>query len=139
MTDVTQDTAPKAAAPVKKKKAKKVVPHGQVHIFSSFNNTIITITDDKGNTLHSTSAGASGFRGSKKGTPYAAQMAAQRAISDAVTAFGIKKVDVFVKGIGHGRESAIRTLATANVEVETMTDLTGAPHGGVRPKGARRV
>lgn len=132
--------APVAEAPKpKKKKAKRSVPSGQVHILATFNNTIITVTDTKGNTLTYSSAGASGFRGSKKGTAYAAQIAAEKAINDAKQSFGLSKADVFVKGTGLGREAAIRALSGSNIAVESITDITPVAHGGVRPKKARRV
>lgn len=121
-----------------KKRAKRSVPSGQLHIQATFNNTIITITDPKGNTLTSASAGASGFRGSKKSTAYAAQIASENAITNAVNQFGLSKVDVFVKGIGLGRDAAIRGLHAADVQVNSIKDVTGLPHGGVRPKKVRK-
>lgn len=123
----------------KKKKAKRVVSAGQVHVLATFNNTIITITDSKGGALAAASAGACGFRGSKKGTAYAAQIAAEKAINTAKQQYGLSKVDVYIKGIGLGREAAVRVLASANVAVESIKDVTGIPHGGCRPKKARRV
>src|SRR5829696_8016949 len=123
----------------KKKKAKRTVAHGQVHILATFNNTIVTVTDEKGGVLTSASAGGAGFRGSKKGTAYAAQVAAEKAINTAKQQFGLSKVDVYIRGIGLGREAAVRVLATANVAVESIKDVTGIPHGGCRPKKARRV
>ena len=129
---------PKVAAP-KRKKAKRSVPYGQVHILASFNNTIVTVTDQKGQALVTASAGSSGFHGSKKGTAYAAQIAADKALTAAKQMFGLSKADVFVKGIGLGRDSAIRTLVNANITVENLADVTGVPHGGVRPRKARRV
>lgn len=135
------DAAPADAAPVAKvKKAKKrAVPQGQAHILATFNNTIITITDTKGNALSSGSAGASGFRGSKKGTAYAAQIAAEKAIVAAKQGYGISKLEVFIKGIGQGREAAVRTLINQKVEVENIKDITTIAHGGVRPRKARRT
>jgi small subunit ribosomal protein S11 len=126
-------------APAKKKKSKRSVPIGQVHVLATFNNTIITVTDTKGSVLTFASAGACGFRGSKKGTAYAAQIAAERAISAAKQAHGLTKADVFVKGVGLGRESAVRALSGANVQVENIKDVTGVAHGGVRPRKARRI
>lgn len=123
----------------KKKKVKRNVPEGQVHVLATFNNTIVTITDSTGGALANSSAGACGFRGSKKGTAYAAQIAAEKAIETAKQQFGISKVSVFIKGVGLGRESAVRALAAANVAVESIHDVTGIPHGGCRPKKARRV
>jgi small subunit ribosomal protein S11 len=123
----------------KKKKAKRSVPYGQMHIQATFNNTIITFTDTHGGKLTASSAGACGFRGSKKGTAYAAQVATEKAAQAAKQLHGLSKVDVFVKGIGLGREAAVRSLSGADIFVESITDVTGVPHGGVRPKKARRV
>lgn len=123
----------------KKKKAKRSVPLGQVHVLATFNNTIVTITDPNGGALTNSSAGACGFRGSKKGTAYAAQVAAEKAIEDAKQRFGLSKVSVFIKGIGLGRDAAVRALMSAGIAVESIQDVTGVPHGGVRPKKARRV
>lgn len=124
---------------VKKKKSKRSVPFGQVHILATFNNTIISITDQSGGLLTIASAGGCGFRGSKKGTAYAAQVAAEKAVSSAKQLHGFSKADVYVKGIGLGRESAIRAIAAADVAVESIKDTTGLPHGGCRPKKARRI
>lgn len=124
---------------VKKKKAKRSVTQGQVHVLATFNNTIITFTDVHGNVLAASSAGACGFRGSKKGTAYAAQVAADKAATAAKQQYGLTKADVFVKGVGLGRDSAIRSLTAHDIAVETITDVTGMPHGGVRPRKARRV
>lgn len=123
----------------KKKKAKRTVSAGQVHVLATFNNTIISVTDTNGGLLAASSAGACGFRGSKKGTAYAAQVAAEKAINTAKQQYGISKADVFIKGIGLGREAAVRVLAGANVAVESIKDVTGVAHGGCRPKKARRV
>jgi small subunit ribosomal protein S11 len=125
--------------PVKKKKAKRSVPSGQVHILATFNNTIVSVTDQSGGLLSVSSAGACGFRGSKKGTAYAAQIAAEKAITSAKQSFGLTKAEVYVKGIGLGREAAIRSISSANVLVESIKDKTGVPHGGCRPKKARRI
>ncbi len=124
---------------VKKKKIKKSVPTGEVHVMASFNNTIVSISDQNGNVISSCSAGACGFRGSKKGTAYAAQVAAEKAATTAKQTFGLTKATVFIKGIGLGRDSAVRALANLDIFVESITDVTGIPHGGVRPKKARRV
>lgn len=124
---------------VRKKKAKRSVPYGQVHIQATFNNTIITFTDSKGGALAASSAGACGFRGSKKGTAYAAQVATERAGQAVKQLHGFAKADVYVKGVGLGREAAIRALAGLDIAVESIKDVTGVPHGGVRPKKARRV
>ena len=122
-----------------KKKQRRSVPAGQLHIQATFNNTIVTFSDKKGNVLTASSAGACGFRGSKKGTAYAAQVATEKAAENAQTLYGLKSVDVFVKGVGLGRDSAIRSLSNANITVESIKDVTGVPHGGVRPKKARRA
>lgn len=124
---------------VRKKKAKRSVPFGQVHIQASFNNTIITFTDSKGGALAASSAGACGFRGSKKGTAYAAQVATERAGQTVKQLHGFSKADVFIKGVGLGREAAVRALTGLDIAVESIKDVTGVPHGGVRPKKARRV
>ncbi|MCA9326660.1 30S ribosomal protein S11 [Candidatus Saccharibacteria bacterium] len=124
---------------VKKKKNKRQVSAGQVHVQATFNNTIITFTDSAGGALAACSAGACGFRGSKKGTAYAAQVAAEKAGQTAKQQYGFAKADVFVKGVGMGRDAAIRALATLGIQVESIKDVTGVPHGGVRPKKARRV
>ncbi len=123
----------------KKKKAKRSVPAGQVHVLATFNNTIISFTDNKGGLLTAASAGACGFRGSKKGTAYAAQIACERAGQAAKQQHGFAKADVYIKGVGLGREAAVRTLAGLDIQVETIKDVTGIAHGGVRPRKARRV
>ena len=133
----TSKTAGKTAT--KKKKAKRTVATGQVHVQATFNNTIITFSDTSGNVLGASSAGACGFRGSKKGTAYAAQVAAERAGTTVKQQYGLNRADVFVKGIGLGRDAAVRALATLEIQVEVIKDITGVPHGGVRPKKARRV
>ena len=133
----TSKTAGKTAT--KKKKAKRTVATGQVHVQATFNNTIITFSDTSGNVLGASSAGACGFRGSKKGTAYAAQVAAERAGTSVKQQYGLSRADVFVKGIGLGRDAAVRALATLEIQVEVIKDITGVPHGGVRPKKARRV
>lgn len=122
-----------------KKKQRRSVPAGQMHVQATFNNTIITFADKKGNVLTASSAGACGFRGSKKGTAYAAQVAAEKAAEVAQSTYGVKAVNVFVKGVGLGRDAAIRALGNFNINVESITDVTGVPHGGVRPKKARRA
>lgn len=123
----------------KKKKAKRSVSSGQLHIQATFNNTIVTLTDAQGGALAASSAGACGFRGSKKGTAYAAQIAAEKAGTIAKQTYGLGKVAVFVKGVGLGRDAAIRAMQTVGIGIDTITDVTGVPHGGVRPKKARRV
>ena len=114
------------------RKVKKNIPEGVVHIGATFNNTIITITDKEGNTVSWASAGALGFKGSKKSTPFAAGMAAEQA-GKAAYDMGMRKVEVFVKGLGPGRETAIRSLQTAGLEVTGITDVTPIPHNGCRP------
>lgn len=122
-----------------KKKQKRSIPAGAVHIKATFNNTLVAFTDKKGNVLTTASAGALGFRGSKKGTAYAAQVASEKAGTAAKQIFGMKTVDVYVKGIGLGRDAAIRALQNLDITVETIQDKTGEPHGGVRPPKARRA
>lgn len=120
-----------------RKKQRRSVPSGQMHIQATFNNTIISFSDKKGNVIAQSSAGASGFRGSKKGTAYAAQVAAEKA-AEAVKAYGLNSVDVFVKGVGQGRDSAIRALSTLDINITSIKEVTGVPHGGVRPRKVRR-
>ena len=139
MADTTTQSTAAAPTTAKKKKAKRSVPSGQVHILATFNNTIVTFTDAKGGVLTACSAGACGFRGSKKGTAYAAQVAAEKAGNAAKQQHGLSKVDVFLKGVGLGRDAAVRTLQNLNMQVETITDVTGVKHGGVRARKARRV
>ena len=121
-----------------KKRERKVVPYGVVYIQASFNNTIVTITDGQGNTVSWKSSGSLGFRGSRKGTPFAAQQAATNAASQA-REHGMRSVDVRVSGPGSGRESAIRALASAGIDVRTIRDVTPVPHNGCRPPKRRRV
>ncbi len=121
-----------------RKKEKKNVVHGQAHIKSTFNNTIVTITDLQGNTLSWASSGNLGFKGSRKSTPFAAQLAAEAAARRAQE-HGLQKVDVFVKGPGSGRETAIRSLAAVGLEIAAIQDVTPVPHNGCRPKKRRRV
>ena len=123
---------------VRKRKERKLVERGAAHISSSFNNTIVTITDTQGNALSWASAGGLGFRGSKKSTPFAAQTAAETAAKAAME-YGLKTVEVYVKGPGSGRESAIRALATAGLEITVIRDVTPIPHNGCRPPKRRRV
>ena len=134
----TKKSASAAKKATGKKRVKKNVEHGQAHIQASFNNTIVTITDAEGNALSWASAGGLGFRGSKKSTPYAAQMASETATKAALV-HGLKTVDVFVKGPGTGREAAIRALAACGLQVTTITDVTPVPHNGCRPPKRRRV
>lgn len=121
-----------------KKKEKKLVDRGVAHIRSSFNNTIITITDTAGNTISWATAGHMGFKGSRKSTPFAAQLAAESAAKEAID-HGMREVEVFVKGPGSGREAAIRSLQSAGLEVSLIKDTTPIPHNGCRPPKRRRV
>ena len=130
--------AAKPDTPARRKKAKRSVSEGVLHIHSTFNNTIVTITDLQGNTLSWASAGNVGFKGSRKSTPFAAQLAAEKAARQAQE-HGLQKVDVFVKGPGSGRETAIRSLAAAGLEVSGIQDVTPVPHNGCRPRKRRRV
>ena len=123
---------------VRKRKERKLVEHGAAHISSSFNNTIVTITDTQGNALSWASSGGLGFRGSRKSTPYAAQTAAETAAKAAME-YGLKSVEVFVKGPGSGREAAIRALQAVGLEVTLIKDCTPVPHNGCRPPKRRRV
>ena len=127
----------KATGRVKRRERKNVV-HGAAHIKSTFNNTIVTITDQQGNTIAWESAGTSGFKGSRKSTPFAAQVAAESCAKKAQE-HGMKMVDVYVKGPGAGRETAIRTLQANGLEVAGITDVTPVPHNGCRPRKRRRV
>ena len=121
-----------------RKKAKRVVVDGVAHIQASFNNTMITITDRQGNALCWASSGATGFRGSRKSTPFAAQVAAER-VANAAQEYGMKSVDVFVKGPGPGRESAVRSLNASGLRINSIADVTPIPHNGCRPPKKRRV
>ncbi len=128
-----------AKAPVRtRKRVKKQVSDGMAHIHASFNNTIVTITDRQGNALCWATAGGSGYRGSRKSTPFAAQVAAERA-GTAALEYGLKNLEVFVKGPGPGRESAIRALNAAGYRITNITDVTPIPHNGCRPPKKRRV
>ena len=121
-----------------RRRERKSVPRGKVYIKSTFNNTIITLTDPTGNVISWSSAGANGFKGSRKSTPYAAQVTAEQAARRAME-HGLRQVDVFVKGPGSGREMAIRSLQTSGVQVISITDTTPIPHNGCRPPKRRRV
>ena len=127
-----------SAKKVTKRKVKKNVERGQAHIQASFNNTIVPLTDTQGTAVSWASAGGLGFRGSRKATPYAAQMAAETATKAALI-HGLKSVDVFVKGPGSGREAAVRALQAAGLEVLSIQDVTPVPHNGCRPPKRRRV
>jgi small subunit ribosomal protein S11 len=120
------------------RKVRKNVPYGQAHIHATFNNTIITMTDQQGNTITWASAGTAGFKGSRKSTPYAARVAGEQAARQAVE-HGMQEADVFVKGPGPGREAAIRSLQSSGLKVRSITDITPIPHNGCRPRKKRRV
>jgi len=122
----------------KKRRVTKNIDKGQAHIQASFNNTIVTITDERGNALVQSSAGALGYKGSRKSTPFAAQMAAETA-GKAAMDHGLKHVEVFVKGPGAGRESAVRALATVGLDVSLIQDVSPIPHNGCRPPKRRRI
>ena len=132
------EVEPAKATKAKGKKGKRVVQAGQVHIQATFNNTIISVSDKKGEVLAASSAGANGFRGSKKGTAYAAQVAAEKVAEIAKRDHGMSSVDVFVNGIGLGRDSAIRAFSTLGIQINSITDKTPIKHGGCRPKGERK-
>ena len=123
---------------IKKKKIKKQVAVGEVHIFATFNNTIVSVTDNQGHVISWSSAGAMGFKGSRKGTPFAAQVACSNAMEKG-KAYGLKSVGVYVKGPGAGRESALRALSSSGVRVTFLKDVTPIPHNGCRPPKRRRV
>ena len=124
---------------VKRRRERKVIEKGAAHIRSSFNNTMVTVTDTNGNALSWASSGGLGFRGSKKSTPFAAQMAAETAAKAAIENYGLKTVEVYVKGPGQGREAAIRALQSAGLDVTMIKDVTPIPHNGCRPPKRRRV
>lgn len=128
----------KAKLKKKKKKTKKNIQEGLVYVRSSFNNTIVTITDIKGNVIAAASSGAVGFKGSRKSTPYAAQLASTSACDQAKT-HGLESVEVFVSGIGSGRESALRAISASDIYVKSIKDITPIPHNGCRPPKPRRV
>jgi len=120
------------------RRVRKNVPHGQAHIYATFNNTIVTMTDLQGNVVTWATTGTCGFKGSRKSTPYAARMAAQQAAKQAMD-HGMREVDIFVKGPGPGREASIRALQGAGLRVRSITDVTPIPHNGCRPPKKRRV
>ena len=137
--EVTQDKEGQTKKAPRAKKSRNQISSGKVFIKSSFNNTIISVTDQKGNLLIQNSAGASGFKGSKKSTPFAASVASENAIKKAKTIYGISEVEVFVSGVGTGRESAVRALGSAGVTVSSIKDVTPVAHNGCRAKKPRRV
>jgi small subunit ribosomal protein S11 len=120
------------------KKEKKNIPYGIAHVQTTFNNTIVTITDKAGNVVAWASAGNSGFKGSRKSTPYAAQVAARRVAEKAIS-MGMKQIDVYIKGPGSGRESAIRAIQATGLDINIIKDVTPVPHNGCRPPKKRRV
>ena len=133
--EATESKAPKSKA---SKKTKRIVNSGAVHIQSTFNNTIISVTDKTGGVLAASSAGANGFRGSKKGTAFAAGVAAEKALETAKKNHALNSVDVYVSGIGLGRDAAIRAISTVGIKIDSIVDVTPIAHGGVRPKGERK-
>jgi small subunit ribosomal protein S11 len=120
------------------RKVKRTISSGQVHVYATFNNTIVTITDSQGNTVAWGSAGSAGFKGSRKSTPFAARLAAEQAIKAAM-AMGLQEIELYVKGPGPGRESAIRAVQAQGLKVVSITDVTPVPHNGCRPPKKRRV
>jgi Ribosomal protein S11 len=133
-----ETTTPKTTVATRKKQHRSI-PSGQLHIQATFNNTIVSFADKKGNIITTSSAGATGFRGSKKGTAYAAQIAAEKVAESAKSLYGAKAVDVFVKGVGLGRDAAIRAMGSYEITVDSIKDVTAMSHGGVRPRRARRA
>jgi small subunit ribosomal protein S11 len=127
-----------AKSATRRRKIRRTVTSGQMHVQATFNNTIVSFTDERGNLLTWSSSGSAGFKGSRKSTPFAAQSAAEKAAA-AAKDYGLAKVDVFVRGVGSGRESAIRALISAGIAVASIKDVTGIPHNGCRPRKARRV
>ncbi len=131
-------TGPTRAPRATSKKGKRTVAYGQAHVFASFNNTIVTVTDSQGNTVAWASAGTSGFKGSRKSTPFAARMAAQQAAKVAQE-MGMQELDIYINGPGPGREAAIRAIQGAGLKVRSIRDVTPVPHNGCRPPKRRRV
>jgi len=136
--EVVETTSEPTVSKAKSKKAKRIVNAGAVHIQATFNNTIISVTDKQGGVLSASSAGANGFRGSKKGTAFAAGVAAEKALEIAKKNHSLNSVDVYVSGIGLGRDAAIRAISTVGIKIDSITDVTPIAHGGVRPKGERK-
>lgn len=132
------EKAPKRPVGRQRRRERKSVPRGQAHIQATFNNTLVTISDPNGNVLAWSSAGASNFKGSRKSTPYAAQVTAENAARKAME-HGVRQIEVYVRGPGSGREAAIRALQTAGLTVVSITDVTPIPHNGCRPPKRRRV
>lgn len=123
----------------KVKRAKKQVPYGKVYISASFNNTLVTVTDEKGDVLRWGSAGASGFKGTRKSTPFAATSAVEKTLSSVVEDFGLNEVEVYVKGPGPGRDASLRAIRAAGLKISQIADLTPMPHNGPRPRKKRRA
>lgn len=121
------------------KKVKKIVEKGRIHITATFNNTIVSISDDKGNVLVVGSTGMHGFTGTRKSTPYSATITTESALKKAIEQHGLRVADIFVKGIGPGREASLRAIKESEIEVEKLIDMTPVPHNGVRPPKIRRV
>ncbi|MDY0018375.1 MAG: 30S ribosomal protein S11 [Anaerolineae bacterium] len=121
------------------RRVKRNLPRGRVYVHTTFNNTIVSVTDSEGNVVRWASAGASGFKGTRKSTPFAARVAAEKAIQDAMTNDGMREVDVFVKGAGPGREAALRAIASVGMRVRSIVDTTPIPHNGCRPPKKRRI
>lgn len=138
MAEKKPEKAPEKKKPRAKKKERKVSPQGKAYIQSTFNNTIVTLTDDQGNVISWASSGTAGFKGSRKSTPYAAQLAAHEAAKKAMDQ-GLRQVEVYVKGPGSGREAAIRSLQSSGLFVFSIMDVTPIPHNGCRPPKRRRV
>lgn len=140
----TQGAAPEGAKPARaargaaKKGARRGIANGQIHIFATFNNTIVTVTDEQGNAVSWASAGLVGFKGSRKSTPFASRLATERAVK-AAQDLGIQEVDLYVKGPGPGRESAVRAVQTMGMRVRSISDVTPVPHNGCRPPKRRRM
>ena len=137
-TEATEAPEQEVKVVKKAKKGKRIVTAGQLHVQATFNNTIVTVSDKSGQALTASSAGANGFRGSKKGTAFAAGVAAEKALEAAKKDYGLNSVDVYVKGIGLGRDAAIRATSTVGIKIDSITDKTPIAHGGVRPKGERK-
>lgn len=137
-TVVADASEPKTAKAKQSKKGKRIVNSGAVHIQATFNNTIVSVTDKTGGVLSASSAGANGFRGSKKGTAFAAGVATEKALETAKKNHGLSSVDVFVSGIGLGRDAAVRAISAAGIRIDSIVDVTPVAHGGVRPKGERK-
>ena len=137
--EAPSETKPSTTKKFRKKKVKRAVVHGHIYVKTSFNNTLISVCDQTGNVLLTTSSGACGFRGSKKGVAYAAQIAADKIAGLAQNQYGMKQIDIFIKGIGQGRDATVRSLIGKQFKIESITDSTKVPHGGPRPRKARRV